>query len=327
MLTLSPAPVKDARPSYRPYSATVSRITRLAPHFVRVTFSGEDFSVFGTDGLDQRIKIVFPIPGHGMSDLGADDAEAILAGDWYAKWRALPDALRNPFRTYTIRATRPAEYEIDVDMVSHADSVHGQTGPASRWLSTVAPGDEVVIIGPDSQSIHSAVGIDWHPGDADRLLLAGDETAAPAICSILESLPAGSVAHAFIELPDAADRLPLNLPRGCVVTWLARGDAPVGSALDPAVRRWVADNDAIVRSALAASVQRLDDVDVDVDLLWDSPEPPHGSSEYGGRFCAWLAGEAAAIKSLRRFLVSETGIDRKRIAFMGYWRAGKAEAQ
>ena len=42
---------------------------------------------------------------------------------------------------------------------------------------------------------------------------------------------------------------------------------------------------------------------------------------------AWLAGEAGVIKTLRRFLVSETGIDRKRIAFMGYWRTGKAEAQ
>jgi NADPH-dependent ferric siderophore reductase len=31
------------------------------------------------------------------------------------------------------------------------------------------------------------------------------------------------------------------------------------------------------------------------------------------------------IKSLRRFLVSDLGIDRKRVAFMGYWRLGKAE--
>jgi NADPH-dependent ferric siderophore reductase len=47
----------------------------------------------------------------------------------------------------------------------------------------------------------------------------------------------------------------------------------------------------------------------------------------GSDFYAWLAGESSVIKTLRRFLVSETGIDRKRVAFMGYWRLGKSEAQ
>jgi NADPH-dependent ferric siderophore reductase len=31
------------------------------------------------------------------------------------------------------------------------------------------------------------------------------------------------------------------------------------------------------------------------------------------------------IKRLRRFLVSEVGIDRRQVAFMGYWRDGRAE--
>lgn len=316
MLTLRRTPVKDARPAYRPYCASVSGLVRLAPHFVRVTFRSPDFDAFGTDGLDQRLKIVFPLE-HGLSEFGADDEETIADGSWYSRWRALPDARRNPFRTYTVRAVRPQECEIDVDMVSHADG-----GPASRWLERATLGDEVVIIGPDAGSIDSAIGIDWHPGDARQLLLAGDETAAPAICSVLESLPEGSTARAFIEVPDAADRLPLRLPTGCVVTWLARGSDPVGTLLEPAVRGWVAENMMLIRPALAASAQQLEDVDVDTDLLWDSPEAPRD-----GHFYAWLAGEAAAIKTLRRFLVSETGIDRKRIAFMGYWRSGRAEAQ
>ena len=40
---------------------------------------------------------------------------------------------------------------------------------------------------------------------------------------------------------------------------------------------------------------------------------------------AWLAGEAGAIKTLRRHLVTDRGVDRRAVAFMGYWRQGRAE--
>ncbi|MET0933571.1 MAG: siderophore-interacting protein [Mycetocola sp.] len=316
MLTLSPVPVKDSRPSYRPFQVTVARVQPLTPHFIRVTFTGDDLDVFGVDRLDQRLKIVFP-GETGMSDFGAGNPETIADGSWYARWRSLPDAERNPFRTYTVRAVRPQQREVDVDMVAHGDG-----GPASRWLTTAQPGQEVVIIGPDVRSIDSAVGIDWRPGDARCVLLVGDETAAPAICSVLESLPAGRTAQAFIEVPDDSDILEVDVPTGSQLTWLPRNGAANGAVLDPAVRTWVARNRPVYRAALADAAQQVDDVDIDHDLLWDSP-----AAQDTGDFYAWLAGEAGVIKTLRRFLVSETGIDRKRIAFMGYWRTGKAEAQ
>lgn len=316
MLTLSPVPVKDSRPSYRPFQVRVTRVQPLTPHFVRVTFTGDDLDGFGIDRQDQRLKIVFPGTS-GMSDFGAGDAATIADGSWYARWRALPDDRRNPFRTYTVRAVRPEDREVDVDMVAHGDG-----GPASRWLATARPGHEVVIIGPDARSIDSSVGIDWRPGDARCVLLVGDETAAPAICSVLESLPPGRTAQAFIEVPDDSDVLAVDVPHGSRLTWLPRNGAANGAVLDPAVRGWVARNRPVYRAALAGSAQRVDDIDVDHDLLWDSP-----AAQDSGDFYAWLAGEAGVIKTLRRFLVSETGIDRKRIAFMGYWRAGKAEAQ
>jgi NADPH-dependent ferric siderophore reductase len=320
MLTLSPDVVKDARPAYRPYRAVVRGIRRLSPHFVRVTFTGPDLADFGVDGLDQRIKLVLPLNGR-LADIGADDPDTIQAGTWYARWRELPDAARNPFRTYTVRSVRPHLGEIDVDMVTHPVAASSDA-PAARWIAQVAIGDELVIVGPDARSVDSAIGIDWHPGDATEMLLAGDETAAPAICSILESLPAGRRARAFIEVPENADALPLSLPAGASVTWIARGAEPVGVLLETAVRDWVAANQAVIRPALAQAAQPVDDVDVDVELLWDSP-----AEHTGGRFYAWLAGEAGAIKLLRRFLVSETGIDRRQVAFMGYWRLGKSEAQ
>ena len=68
----------------------------------------------------------------------------------------------------------------------------------------------------------------------------------------------------------------------------------------------------------------LSDVDVDTDLLWEVPTPAVAAA-YDGLY-AWLAGEAGVVKTLRRHLVQELGIDRRAVAFMGYWRLGRAEA-
>jgi len=306
---------KTDRPGYRPYRATVVGVRQLSPSFVRVTFASDAFDTFGTDCLDQRIKIVFPLPDGTFSDLGADSEDAMLAGDWYDRWRSLPDHLRNPFRTYTVRAIDQDARLLDVDFVSHGDG-----GPAARWLAEAAPGAEVIVVGPDARSIHCGTGIDWRPGDASDLLLVGDETAAPAISAILETLPAGRRAHAYIEVPDARDSLALSHPAGCTVTWLDRAGGDNGCRLIPAVQDWLAAHPETVAGASATREQRLDDVDIDVETLWESPEQaPSG-------FYAWIAGESSTVKTLRRMLVTGSGIDRSRVAFMGYWRLGKAES-
>jgi NADPH-dependent ferric siderophore reductase len=43
----------------------------------------------------------------------------------------------------------------------------------------------------------------------------------------------------------------------------------------------------------------------------------------GGTY-AWIAGESTVVTGLRRHLVNELGLDRGRVAFMGYWRRGVA---
>ena len=320
--------VKDDRPAYRPFAVRVARVARLTPHFTRVTFTGGDLRWFGTDGLDQRVKLVLPVDGR-LCDVGADDPETLRAGTWYARWRDLPEDERGPFRTYTVRHVRPERREVDVDMVVHEDA-----GPAGRWAAAAAPGDELILVGPDARSRESHIGIDWAPGTATELLLAGDETAVPAICSILEGLPAGRRARAFVEVPGAADVLDVALPEHAEITWLSREDRPHGSLLVPAVQRWIGGNARVVASALASEEQPLEDVDVDHELLWDSPVVrvlPHDRCGRGARcgsdFYAWFAGEAGTVKSLRRLLVSEVGVCRRRVAFMGYWRLGRAEAQ
>src|SRR5215218_3457408 len=145
-MTLAAPPI----PAYRPVAAQVARVRRLSPSFLRVTFTGSDFDELAPAGLDQRIKLLFPTPGRGLQGCPAGD-------DWYAEWRALPDALRNPLRTYTVRAARPEARELDVDFV-----LHGATGPASAWAERAASGDEVVWSAPTPASPDRPVG--WSGG-------------------------------------------------------------------------------------------------------------------------------------------------------------------
>jgi NADPH-dependent ferric siderophore reductase len=49
---------------------------------------------------------------------------------------------------------------------------------------------------------------------------------------------------------------------------------------------------------------------------------PRGSAPY-----AWIAGESGTVRALRRHLVGERKIDRRRVTFVGYWRLGLSEEQ
>lgn len=347
MLTLPSDVATDVRPGYRPYRATVAGIESLSPHFTKVTFTGDDFGTFGTAGLDQRIKILLPLPGVGICGPDTATAAACAEGAWYATGSRSPTPCAVPSAR-----TRCAPSDHGCVRSMSSSSCTATRDPRPGGSRDVTVGDALVMIGPDARSPSSGVGLDWHPGPATNLLLAGDETAVPAICSILESLPQGRGAWAFLEVPSMADALHVRLPPHCEIAWLARGDAVRGTPLVAAVREWVDRNRALLSPGgimgaapvlffpvpapsdadADADVDPVADADADADakvdpvadddLLWDSPQSPDG-----GDFYAWLAGEAGVIKTLRRLLVNETGLDRSRVAFMGYWRQGKPEAQ
>lgn len=296
---------------YRTYRTTVAHRTQLSPNFLRVTLTGPDLVHFGTAGLDQRIKLVLPLPDGSFTDVGQfDDTVGMM--EWYRRWRELPDETRNPIRTYTIRAVRPEVREIDVDFV-----LHGTEGPASAWASAAAPGAPLVVIGPDARADETG-GLEWNPGDAGSVLIAGDETAVPAICAIVESLPAHVTGSVYIEVPTEADALPLAAPEGVAIRWLARGSAAHGLRLSAAVHAW-GETRAAEDEPAATTGTDLADPSED-EVLWEVPDAAVGSCY------AWLAGEASTITALRRHLVRDLGIDRRSVAFMGYWRRGRAEA-
>jgi hypothetical protein len=62
--------------------------------------------------------------------------------------------------------------------------------------------------------------------------------------------------------------------------------------------------------------------DPDDDIVWEVPD---GAARPERGAYAWLAGEAGVITTLRRQMINEYGWDRRAVAFMGYWRLGRAE--
>ncbi|WP_229401782.1 siderophore-interacting protein [Micromonospora okii] len=162
---------------------------------------------------------------------------------------------------------------------------HGDTGPASRWAGRARPGDPVVLLGP---AVPDNRAVCFRPpADAAWSLIAADESALPAVGAILDWLPAGVRVRAWIEVPHVADIQELRTPPGVEVSWLVRGATPPGSGL--------------LRDTLRAA-----------RLPADIPY-------------AWIAGESATVRGLRRHLVSERGVDRRRVTFAGYWRRGASE--
>ncbi len=299
----------------------VVSVDRLSPSFVRVELGGPALAEFGVDGplFDQRIKLVFPNDaGLLPSFAGADDS-------WWDTWLELPESERGHVRTYTVRAVHGAgaATRLVVDLVLHLGD--DAAGPGSAWAAQACVGDRLVMMAPRRGVPFG--GIEFDPGTASELLLVGDETAVPAVCSILEDLAPHARGAAFLEVPLSRDVVALAgqvAPPDIDVVWLPRDGAPLGARLDRGVRRHLGVSDE--RAPVA-------EVEVDPDL-WETPsysssgeevdEPVATSGHDLDGVYAWIAGESAVVTGLRRLMVKELGMDRRQVAFMGYWRRGVA---
>jgi NADPH-dependent ferric siderophore reductase len=299
--------------------AEVRRVERLSPSFVRLELGSPAFAELGVDGpwLDQRIKLVFP---HGdgpvPSFAGADDS-------WYTTWLDRPVEERGHMRTYTVRdvvSGDSTDIRMVIDIVLHEDHGDGAAGPGSTWAARATEGDRLVVLAP--RRGHAYGGIEFVPGEAGRVLLAGDETAVPAIAGILRDLPADAVGTALLEVPLAADVQDLAAPSGVDVRLLPRDGRPLGSLLHAA---------AVERLGASATTVEVGDDEIDPDL-WETPaysssgEAVAAESAHTDDLYVWIAGESKVVTGLRRVLVNDLGLDRRQVAFMGYWRRGVSMA-
>jgi len=175
----------------------------------RFTFTAPEFADFDPLAPDEFFALVIPVPGRALPELPLvdDDIRAIVA--------ALPDDIRPTVRWYTVRAHRPELSEIDVDIVLHGDS-----GPASRWATHAAIGDQVGF--RESSAPYCAP-------ESGRQLFVADETALPALAAILESSPEPLDAVVLAEVPGEAD-IP-KISTSTPIHWFHRGHDNPGTAV------------------------------------------------------------------------------------------------
>lgn len=298
-----------SQPAYRLFNVELKRREQLSPALTRFVFGGPEVAEMKTLAADQRIKIFFP-------DASGQPPSLPGGSEWYQAYRSVEPARRPPMRTYTIRALRAEQEEVDVEFV-----LHGENGPASAWATHARIGDRLQLAAPNRQYGDDPGGYEWKPPAGVRhILLIADETALPAVAVILEELAGEAeppVVEAFLEVPGEADILDLPAIPGARLHWLPRHQAGIHSRNGERMIEAARQARLPEREVAGGAAQELEDIDIDEEILWELASPESGS------FYAWVAGESAAVMAIRRYLVQERGIDKRHLTLMGYWRLGK----
>ncbi|EPQ3885933.1 siderophore-interacting protein [Pseudomonas aeruginosa] len=298
-----------SQPAYRLFNVELKCREQLSPALTRFVFGGPEVAEMKTLAADQRIKIFFP-------DASGQPPSLPGGSEWYQAYRSVEPARRPPMRTYTIRALRAEQEEVDVEFV-----LHGENGPASAWATHARIGDRLQLAAPNRQYGDDPGGYEWKPPAGVRhILLIADETALPAVAGILEELAGEAeppVVEAFLEVPGEADILDLPAIPGARLHWLPRHQAGIHSRNGERMIEAARQARLPEREVAGGAAQELEDIDIDEEILWELASPESGS------FYAWVAGESAAVMAIRRYLVQERGIDKRHLTLMGYWRLGK----
>lgn len=232
----------------------------ITPRLVRLTFGG-DLDGFPMPEPAASVRLLVPVP---------PDA-ALAIPEWNGNEFLLPDGRRPAIRTFTPRHLRTDPPELDIDVVVHGD------GPASTWAAQAVPEAVAAISGPGrGYSVDTT---------ASRFVLAGDDTAVPAISQLLEALPGDADVDVHIELAEPAARPDLPEHPRLTARWYewSPGEPP-GAALADALR-----------DVTLADTDRL-----------------------------WAAGEAAAVQRVRRHFFQDAGLPRAHASIRGYWKHGRA---
>ena len=251
-------------PDLRPVDVlTVAAVTQVTPSVRRVLLSGTEAAVAAAG---PTVNVLVPRVGDSAPRWPH------VARDGRIVW---PDGAHGvSLRSYTARRQDPAAGEVEMDFVLHGD------GPAAAWAGAAEAGALLGVAGGGALGDRPA---GW-------LLLAGDETALPAISRILAAAPATTTGVVFVEVAGPDEEQPLPAPSGMTVRWLHRGGTPPGES-----------------TLLADAVAGLD--------------RPAGDDLF-----AWVAAESAAVRTARADLRGRWGLGRAQHHAIGYWRRGRAMA-
>lgn len=245
--------VEDVTPGMR-------RVTVGGPSMDSHVRDGVQLPAVRTSGFDDDVKLLPVDPRTGELPFEVPRNSDSGAVEW-------PSGSFQYARTYTVRSFDEDTREMAIDFAMH------EGGLASDWANRVQPGETVLMAGPK----HSAglpAGVDW-------MLIAGDETALPAIAHCLEQLPSDLPATVVIEVAEPSHRQELKCESPLDVTWLFRSE-----------------NDG--ESRLVETVKAAQ---------WRPGQP-----------YLWVAGETLTIKPLRRWAKLDKEIAKQFVEIAGYWR-------
>ena len=244
---------------------------------VRVVLGSSAFDTFVPSNFtDSYVKLVFVADGVDVPGLPQPLTLDSFAG--------LPPDKRPSVRTMTVRHVDVAAREVTVDIV-----VHGEHGVAGAWVASAQPGQPIYLMGPGGTYTPDPAA-DWH-------LLAGDETALPAIAAALDALPANAIGKAFIEVAGPEDEIPLAAPESVEVNWVYRGG----------------------RADLVPE-ERAGDFAPLIEAVTNAEWLP-------GQVHVFIHGEAQAVMhNLRPYIRKERDVEAKwASSISGYWRRGRTE--
>lgn len=237
-------------------------VTALTATMSRVTLRGAELAELEVAEPAASVRLLVP-----------DTSGALELPQWNGNEFLRADGSRARIRTLTPVVLRRGEAaaELDLDVVLHDDS------PLGDWVRSASPGEPTAVSGVGS-------GYPVDPDATDYLLL-GDESAAPAVATLLEALPAHVSVQVHLERREVAEQVPLPEHPGATVHWSVQ---PAGAA----------PGATLVDAAAAAPL------------------------EAGTRI--WAAGEAAAVQRVRKLLFDERAVPRSHAVVRGYWKAGRA---
>lgn len=220
-------------PEYEPriHVAAVTAVRTITEGMLRVTLAGPDMADYPTSGIgDEYVRLFFP-PNESAPIWPFLDGRG---------WDYPAGIEPMEMRTYTIRAHRPGE--VDVDFVVH------DGGVAAAWAAQATPGKRVGLTPP--QPIYERP--DW----ARRQILIADEPALPAALRIVELTSDDVETVVIAEVRGHANQVEAQ-HGNAFYTWLrGSGNGHAPSSLVPALRRAALDDSTFVWVAGEARLTR-----------------------------------------------------------------------
>ena len=239
--------------------AEVKKITKISPNMVRIVFGDGDLCNFeSTSFTDQYINAYF-VPEGANYSVPFDLEHARASGDAY---RPRP-------RRFTVRQWEPETEQLTIDFVTHGDQ-----GYAGIWAQRATIGDRLQFKGPNG-SYAPADEVDWH-------LLAGDESALPAISASVETISDSKPCIVFLIVDGPENQIDFSSSPIPEINWVYRSEA----------------------------------IDPETALLEEIRE--HQFQE--GEFDVFIHGEAGEVRAIRKHLILERGINIENASISPYWR-------